>query len=315
MSIIQNPKVSIAIPTYNRSLYLKQAIDSALYQSYKNVEIIVSNNGSTDNTAEILLNYHDERLRVVNHKENNGMVFNFNHCLNTATGEFFLLLSDDDVLENYAIEKLLAGFINDTISISYGRVAFIGNGETNQNHYSFDAPQIETGYELLRNILECKRVAFPSATMFRTIIAKNLGGYPDVGTSTDFALLSLLAINNSVFFISQPITKYRIHEQALSLSEDAIFSQITLLKWINSSAALNCVLKEPMNNYSKNFIYNWGKHQALIGNKKKSALAESSLNLISPNKKWRWIFLILNFKPLRWLAAFKRNLFQPTYKH
>ncbi len=309
MSILQNPKVSIGIPTYNRSFYLKQAIESALYQSYKNVEIIVSNNGSIDNTAEILLDYCDERLKVVHHTENKGMVFNFNHCLNIATGEFFLLLSDDDMLENYAIEELLAGFINDTISISYGRVAFVENEETNQPSYSFDAPKIEKGYELLLNILECKRVAFPSATMFRTIAAKNMGGYPDVGTSTDFALLSLLAINNSVFFSSQVITKIRVHNQNLSLSEDAIFSQIKLIEWIKKSTVLNNVLKNAMNNYSKNFIYNWGKHQSLIGDKKKSALAESALNMISPNKKWHWLFFILNLRLLKWIVAVKRKLF------
>ena len=66
MRVINNPKVSIGIPTYNRSSYLKTAIDSALCQTYNNLEIIVSNNGSNDDTIEVLSNYTDERLTVVN---------------------------------------------------------------------------------------------------------------------------------------------------------------------------------------------------------------------------------------------------------
>ena len=249
MTVINNPKVSIGIPTYNRSSYLKKAIDSALGQTHKNLEIIVSNNGSNDDTAEILLNYSDERLTVINHKINSGMLFNFNSCLSAATGEFFLLLSDDDILANYAIEKLLAGFINDTITVSYGRVSYLRDGDIKKSQESYDAPRVERGSELLENILKYKRVAFPSATMFRTMAAKKLGGYPNVGLSTDFGILALLSIHNYVFFSSKVIVQIRIHDDNLSLSEDSILSQIELLNWVNNNTVLNNILKEPIKKY------------------------------------------------------------------
>ena len=307
MTFINSPKVSIGIPTYNRSSLLKKAIDSALCQTHKNLEIIVSNNASTDDTAEIFLNYSDERLTVVNHENNLGMLFNFNHCLNAATGEFFLLLSDDDTLEACAIEKLLLGFIDDTISISYGRVAYIRNEGTDQSDQSCDAPRIEAGSILLKNILNYKRVAFPSATMFRTNEAKNLGGYPDVGLATDFGILVLLSINKSVFFSSQVTAQIKLHNQNLSLSEGAILSQIKLLNWVKNDTTLNRTLMEATNKYCKTNIYNWGKHQALRGNKKKSAIAVSLLNSVWPNIKWHWLFMFFNAKLTRTIKNFIRS--------
>ena len=307
MRVINNPKVSIGIPTYNRSSYLKTAIDSALCQTYNNLEIIVSNNGSNDDTIEVLSNYTDERLTVVNHENNSGMLFNFNSCLNAATGEFFLLLSDDDILEEYAIEKLLKGFINDTISVSYGRVSYLRDCDTKKSQESFDAPKVERGSELLENILKYQRVAFPSATMFRTMAAKKIGGYPNVGLSTDFGILALLSINNSVFFSSKVIVQIRLHDDNLSLSEDAILSQIELLNWVNNNTVLNRILKEPINKYCKKNIYNWGKHCALIGKRNKSDLAESSLNSIWPNRKWYWLFIFFNSKLIRSI----KNLSKP----
>ncbi len=91
------PKVSIIIPAYNASNYLSQAIDSALAQTYKNIEIIVVNDGSRDNgaTREVALSYGD-KIRYIE-KENGGSSSALNRGVQEMTGDWFSWLSHDDL--------------------------------------------------------------------------------------------------------------------------------------------------------------------------------------------------------------------------
>lgn len=99
------PKVSIIIPVYNGSDYLDKAIQSALNQSYQNVEIIVVNDGSNDGgkTAEIARSYGDKISYI--EKENGGVSSALNRGIEAMTGEYFSWLSHDDEYRNEKIEK------------------------------------------------------------------------------------------------------------------------------------------------------------------------------------------------------------------
>jgi glycosyltransferase involved in cell wall biosynthesis len=103
-------KVSIGIPTYNRSAYLIRALESALNQTYRDIEVVVSDNASSDDSAQRVRAISDKRLVFLQQTENLGMTGNFNACLQAATGELFLMLSDDDVLEPACIERLSEPF-------------------------------------------------------------------------------------------------------------------------------------------------------------------------------------------------------------
>jgi len=81
-----NPLVSILIPTYNRETYLGDALNSALNQTYPNIEIIVHDDASTDNTPEVLAWYHDPRLRIIRTNNNHGMIGGWNYIVKQARG-------------------------------------------------------------------------------------------------------------------------------------------------------------------------------------------------------------------------------------
>jgi glycosyltransferase involved in cell wall biosynthesis len=94
------PLVSIGIPTYNRaSSYLKAALRSAVNQTYKNIEIIVSDNCSSDNTESVVKEFNDPRIRYYRQQENIGAVPNSNFCLKQSQGKYFLALYDDDLTD------------------------------------------------------------------------------------------------------------------------------------------------------------------------------------------------------------------------
>jgi glycosyltransferase involved in cell wall biosynthesis len=91
------PLVTIGISTYNRADgYLREALGSALAQTYPNLEIVVSDNCSTDRTEELVQGFADPRIRYFRQPRNIGANNNFNFCLQEARGEYFLLLHDDD---------------------------------------------------------------------------------------------------------------------------------------------------------------------------------------------------------------------------
>lgn len=105
MSPSTAPMVSIAIPTYNRAdSYLKEAIQSALNQTYQNFEIIVSDNCSSDNTELLVKNFQDPRIRYFRQTTNIGQNNNCNFCLAQAGGKYFMLLYDDDLIDSDFLE-------------------------------------------------------------------------------------------------------------------------------------------------------------------------------------------------------------------
>ena len=109
------PLVTIAIPTYNRAdSYLKQALESAVNQTYQNIEIIVSDNCSTDNTEAVVKGFSDPRIRYFRQARNIGANNNFNFCLEQARGAYFLLFQDDDLIDADFIDVCMKGANYDT---------------------------------------------------------------------------------------------------------------------------------------------------------------------------------------------------------
>lgn len=103
-----HPLVTIAIPTYNRAdSYLKHALTSAASQTYPNLEIVVSDNCSTDNTEAVVKGFADSHIRYLRQAQNIKPNDNFNFCLEQARGDYFLLLHDDDMVDHDFVETCL----------------------------------------------------------------------------------------------------------------------------------------------------------------------------------------------------------------
>ncbi|WP_194191071.1 glycosyltransferase family 2 protein [Clostridium chrysemydis] len=99
-------KVSIIVPVYNGEKYIKRAIYSTINQEYKDLEIIIINDGSTDNTLKIIKNIEDKRIRIIN-KKNTGVSNSRNIGLDNATGDFVMFLDADDYLDSKIVLKLM----------------------------------------------------------------------------------------------------------------------------------------------------------------------------------------------------------------
>jgi glycosyltransferase involved in cell wall biosynthesis len=110
-----HPLVTIAIPTYKRADdYLKQAIRCAVNQTYPNIEVIVSDNCSPDNTKEVVQSLDHPRLTYFRQPENLGANNNFNFCVKQARGDYFLLLQDDDLIDLDFVEVCMQAARHET---------------------------------------------------------------------------------------------------------------------------------------------------------------------------------------------------------
>jgi glycosyltransferase involved in cell wall biosynthesis len=125
------PLVSIGIPTYNRGALLHRSIDSALSQDFENIEIIISDNASTDETPQVCKSYcaRDRRIKYIRQPTNVGPTTNFNEALKHASGLFFMWLGDDDWIDTSYVRTCVEHLTDDaTLSLISGLAKYYRDG-------------------------------------------------------------------------------------------------------------------------------------------------------------------------------------------
>jgi glycosyltransferase involved in cell wall biosynthesis len=122
-----DPLVSICIPSFNYGRYLGDAITSALNQEYPNIEVVVCDNGSSDETFDVLASYRDDaRVAIFMNSEPLSMVANHNAAIAKASGEYVVVLSADDVLLPSHVSALISRIKepSDPVDIAFGQIAY-----------------------------------------------------------------------------------------------------------------------------------------------------------------------------------------------
>jgi len=213
-------KVSIGIPTRNRSAFAIRAVESALSQTYKNIEVIISDNASHDDTVKAIEKIRDPRIILIKQATNIGMARNFNACLSNASGELFLMLSDDDVLESNAIEELSRPFFNPPDGIpaeSIGLVwcpCMVLNAAGEVLYITDRGPELETVVQLITEVFNGRRGMRFCSVLIRTDDARVVGGYREdrYGVLCDSPNWGQAALRHEyAICVDRALTKYTIH--------------------------------------------------------------------------------------------------------
>ncbi|MDR2622989.1 MAG: glycosyltransferase [Methanobrevibacter sp.] len=169
-------KVSILIPTFNRAEILKRAIISAFNQDHENLEVIVSDNASNDNTQEIVSEFlEDNRFKYYKNEENIGLVNNCKKLVfDYMTGEYFIILGDDDYLiKNDYISKVINLFENNNnvlIVFSYWYLYFKDIDKKNEIKYDFN--EIEDGKTVFMDYLKFRNPSMSNTVFNREFALK-----------------------------------------------------------------------------------------------------------------------------------------------
>lgn len=185
------PLITIAIPNFNYGRYLKLAIDSALASGRQDIEVVVADNCSTDNSREILESYSDSRLRVFNHSENIGLYPNWNFVLKEAKGIYFKLLQSDDWLAPSFYEHFFEAFERypETDIFLLGHQGYVGNREsptrtTLPNDRGIRYPFVVNASASLA--LRALSFSMPTLNICRHDLLLQAGGYhPETNMRTD----------------------------------------------------------------------------------------------------------------------------------
>jgi glycosyltransferase involved in cell wall biosynthesis len=212
-------RVTIGIPTLNRSGLALRAIRSALAQTYSDVEVIVSDDASTDDTVARVQEIHDSRLILFQQPQRLGLVGNFDFCLRHATGEFFLLLGDDDVLLPTAIERLVEPLLLGKPPIPASAVGavwcpcIIADADGRKLWVTESGPSYESPASMISQLLAGNRGSRFSSILIRTADAISVGGYVqkhgdhcDLGNWGRAALL-----RDFIVCVREPLVQYTQH--------------------------------------------------------------------------------------------------------
>lgn len=205
--------ITVAIPVY-KAKYLLSSIQSVLNQTYKIFELLIVNDCSKDNIKDIVKSLSDDRIRYFENKTNLGgvsLVKSWNKCLELAQGEFFVLLSDDDILEPTYLEilKNLADKYP-SVNIFHCRPKLINeNGDV--IGYGSSCPEYETVYNFIWHRIMGFRLQFVSDFMLRTNRLHEIGGFYDLplGWGSDDVTWYLMAKNGGIVSTALPLFNFR----------------------------------------------------------------------------------------------------------
>lgn len=174
-------KVSVVIPVYNVEKYLCECVDSALNQTYENVEIILVDDGATDSSGLICDGYAQKDSRVVViHRENGGLSAARNTGLDAATGEYIYFLDSDDYIEKNTISDLVSTIEQEKADVVFfDGYVFYTDCELDENGYGYSRKReygADNGRDLLLQLLDSDeyRTAVPM-NMYRTDYLKDNG--------------------------------------------------------------------------------------------------------------------------------------------
>ena len=226
-------KVSICIPTYNRSDYLQYAVNSVLQQTYTDWELIICDDGSTDDTPDLVASWNDDRIRYLRHPENIGRSRNMRSGFDAAVGEYFIKFDDDDGLTSEFLAKTVA------VLDSHPKVDFVCsdhwviNAKHERNLEATKANSDKWGKNCLKsgiieNLLQetfVKQSLQVGSTLFRRdcLLAVDYMR-PEADGCEDFDLLVRLAIAGyRGYFLPELLMEYRFHGGQTSLKQDIHF--------------------------------------------------------------------------------------------
>ena len=148
------PKISVLVPAYNVALWLPSCLDSILAQTYQNLEIIVVNDGSTDNTGTILDSYAKKNGRIVAiHQKNAGLVAARETGIAHATGDYVTFVDGDDTIAPDMYEHLMANALKYKADISHFGMVFVFPDGHIEPHYGTGRLLVQDNIEGLRELL------------------------------------------------------------------------------------------------------------------------------------------------------------------
>lgn len=239
------PLVSICIPTYNGAEFLKETLDSVTNQTYQHLEVIISDDSSSDSTLSIVQKYKDNsQLPVyIYHHTPSGIGSNWNNSIQQAKGKYIKLLFQDDLLSQNCIKSMVNTFENgsNNLGIVYSRKKLIGDATqemqgtadtTFEKYHSYSSKQLfksKDFYTQPRN-----KIGEPTCALIKKEVFDKVGYYNTrLKQSLDYEYWYRAMLMFEFASINKPLVSFRIHQnQTTSVNDKKVIIDSYLLPQI-----------------------------------------------------------------------------------
>ncbi|MCS6982080.1 MAG: glycosyltransferase [Flavobacteriales bacterium] len=216
--------MSVILPVYNAEAHLAEALQSLINQTYRNLEILVLDDGSTDQSGKVVASFQDNRIRYIRRTENLGLIATLNEGLELARGTFIARLDADDIADPSRIEKQVKAMLQ------HPQVGIVGSWVQNfgsiQSIVRYPVSDPEIRWQLMYRCSICH-----SSAMFRASVIKSappLRFDSDYQHAEDYELWTRIIQRSKAMNLKEPLTLVRHHEQSVSKKYNEIQLHNTL---------------------------------------------------------------------------------------
>jgi glycosyltransferase involved in cell wall biosynthesis len=215
---LPQPLVSFLIPAYNVAPFIEETLASVLSDPRDDIEVVVVNDGSTDDTPQILAKLADPRLRIV-HQSNKGLPATRNTGIGLARGEFLIFLDGDDLYQMTALDALVGALQADPHAVlSYGNtLRFFGSSETHQARSPYGKIAPRPSGQVLRDIVQRNFIGPPGCCCVRRTAIERAGLFNEtLEMCEDWEFYCRLAAIGTFAFAPVTCILYRQHQASMS---------------------------------------------------------------------------------------------------
>lgn len=219
------PKISVIIPLYNKELFIKKTLKSALEQTFNDIEIIIVNDFSTDDSLSIVKAFTDKRIQVIEHSKNKGLSASRNTGIKLAKAEYVAFLDADDLWKPNFLKKIYFLIENYPKTSLYATKYEVLLDNDRTIEHQFNIPNFET-HGIVPNFFESnlnQSIFYPSCLCVKKTVFEEVGGYDEsinYSEDVDFNIRSqanyLFAYYNKVLVTYLRVSENQITQKGLS---------------------------------------------------------------------------------------------------
>jgi glycosyltransferase involved in cell wall biosynthesis len=213
------PLISVCIPTYNSGHFIHKTLESVLNQYYENMEVIITDDGSNDNTVEIINSFSDKRIKLLMNEKTLGLEANWNKALRLATGKYCKMMGADDIIYPYCISEQAAILDAFDVALVTSHKNIIDQNGTLIFTRRFPGRGRIDGIEALKKSLHrgTNVIGEPVAGLFRKDVLEKSGYYNGENPyMIDLDFWSRILKNGDLYVIDKVLYAFRISPQSLS---------------------------------------------------------------------------------------------------
>lgn len=214
--------VSVIIPSYNREKTIERAVMSVLNQTYKDLELIVVDDCSKDNTVEVLKSIEDDRLKIIRLEKNSGACVARNVGVENAQGDYIAFQDSDDEWLLDKLEKQMAIFEKEKVDLVFCAFNRFGLGK------NLTCPKLSEGIVERKTLLEDSRIST------QTLVGKkecfeNVKFDPEMPRLQDYDITIRLSKKYSIYFVNEPLVNMYVQNDSISKNKNKMIRAETII--------------------------------------------------------------------------------------